>query len=98
MRPYGWKRHEWRDEDHAPCTRFVGHGIRSPKRKLRRRKLHQRARRNAVSEIDYQVSEMEADDPVRELGDWTGDEPEIIRGEERDRVILELLKRHAGLC
>ncbi len=98
MRPYGWKRLEWRDEDHAPCTKYVGHGIRSPQRRQRRRKLHQRARRMAVSDIHWQVSEMESDCRVRDLDEWTGDEPEILHGEERDRVILELLRRHAGLC
>ncbi len=59
MRPYGWKQWEWRDEDHAPCTRYVGHGIRSPQRKQRRRKLHQRARRDAVAEIQEQSRPLE---------------------------------------
>jgi len=75
MRPYGWKRWEWRDEEHAPCTRYVGHGIRSPQRKQRRRKLHQRARRAAKSEISREL-----------LIDLIGREEE----EEFQRLVIEL--------
>lgn len=80
MRPYGWKRLEWRDEDHAPCTKYVGHGIRSTQRKQRRRKLHQRARRAATleiaSEIDSELKQDKLEEQCSLFEEWYRSENE----------------------
>lgn len=49
MKPYGWKKHMWSDEDGGPTTKHTGIGFHA--RRVHRRILHKTGRRMSANEV-----------------------------------------------
>jgi hypothetical protein len=58
VKPYGWRRHDYRDDCHGPCSKY--RKLTSKQRATSRRLLHQRGRRDGVADVVMQLKELGA--------------------------------------